>query len=709
MNVKRRFMATLTAILLMALMLSVPLAFAQIPPIPMTVNGYVYVKNVVTEEFFTAPKGLIVHAKLGLEEVSRTTLDENGYYILAISGPPEGSKIDLWVQGVNVTRITLQYYAVVELNLTVIDVEPPTAPTELIHTSPLNDTTPSFKWLPSKDNLRVEGYYVEIANVYPATWIGNVTSWECPVTLDDGTYSVSVWAKDLAGNNGTAALLEFTIQTLPKPLVDFYAQPISGSEPLRVQFYDNSTNFGTIVSWLWDFGDGSTSTERNPVHIYRQDGAYTVTLTVKGTDLAGKPVEKSLTKTSYVVVLDTKPIADFYAAPLSGAKPLTVAFYDNSTSYDGIVSWLWDFGDGSTSTERNPVHIYTRAGIYPVTLTVKEADGDYDTKTKLSYIVVTEVVRGEVKVIVDVGSIHFRGEIAEFYFATTYNGQLVNATDIKLTLYKPPYGTATEPLSHIQLSTGLYLATYTIPGDATPGTYTLLIEVNYTDVDVEAHGTTLKSFIVSPSLTDWNAKIIEINGTIAEVRTDVGMIRLNLTAIDAKVAAINGTVVTISTTLGTVKTTVDAIRATVTDIKNGVATISTDVGVIKTDVSAIRPVITRIDGNVATISTDVGTIKVDVSAIRPVITEIKNGIATISTDVGVIKGRVETIDGNVAVIRTDVGTIKAEILDVMDAAESAKVAAEAVATPLYVAVVLALIAAIASIYSIIAIRRKIAG
>ena len=62
----------------------------------------------------------------------------------------------------------------------------------------------------------------------------------------------------------------------------------------------------------------------------------------------------------------TFPIPDqqpgFSAAPLSGAEPLTVAFTDTSASYDGIVSWLWDFGDGQTSTEQNPNHEYARDG-----------------------------------------------------------------------------------------------------------------------------------------------------------------------------------------------------------------------------------------------------------------------------------------------------------------------------------------------------------
>jgi hypothetical protein len=194
-------------------------ALAEIPPLPMTVEGYVFIKSVVTGENLTAPAGLKIYAKVGTEVIhlvngSQDITDNAGYYVIGISGPPEGTAIDLWVQEVNVTRIILAYYTTLELNLTVIDTIPPTAPMNLAQTSPLNDTTPAFIWTASTDNLRVEGYYVQITN-YPVYWIGNTTSWESPDELPEGNYTLNVWAKDLAGNNGTKASLKFTIRTAP--------------------------------------------------------------------------------------------------------------------------------------------------------------------------------------------------------------------------------------------------------------------------------------------------------------------------------------------------------------------------------------------------------------------------------------------------------------------------------------------------------------
>jgi len=67
---------------------------------------------------------------------------------------------------------------------------------------------------------------------------------------------------------------------LSASVASFTASPTTGTAPLQVQFTDQSS--GTINSWSWNFGDGSTSSERDPVHTYAQAGDYTVTLTVSG-------------------------------------------------------------------------------------------------------------------------------------------------------------------------------------------------------------------------------------------------------------------------------------------------------------------------------------------------------------------------------------------------------------------------------------------
>jgi len=77
------------------------------------------------------------------------------------------------------------------------------------------------------------------------------------------------------------------------------------------------------------------------------------------------------------------PVANFTGTPLTGTAPLTVQFNDTSTHTP--FAWLWDFGDNATSEEQNPVHTYTSAGTYNVSLRVANAAG-WDTEVKEGYV-----------------------------------------------------------------------------------------------------------------------------------------------------------------------------------------------------------------------------------------------------------------------------------------------------------------------------------
>jgi thermitase len=212
--------------------------------------------------------------------------------------------------------------------------------------------------------------------------IAGVPEGSCTVTVSaPGYHGASQGVSVAAGATSTA---DFALTPLPR--ADFWGTPLSGSEPLTVSFSDSSTSYDGITSWRWDFGDGGTSSEQNPTHTYTREGVYAVSLTVTEAD-GDSDTE---TKVDYITVSDTRPRADFWGTPLSGGEPLTVSFSDSSTSYDGITSWRWDFGDGGTSTEQDPTHTYIQEGVYAVSLTVTEADGDSDTETKVDYITVSD-------------------------------------------------------------------------------------------------------------------------------------------------------------------------------------------------------------------------------------------------------------------------------------------------------------------------------
>jgi PKD repeat protein len=110
-------------------------------------------------------------------------------------------------------------------------------------------------------------------------------------------------------------------------------------------------------------------------------------VTLTATNAYGSDSE---TKVGFVTA-GGKPDADFTADERRGVKPFTVKFTDLSTG--SPTSWKWDFGDGSTSTEQNPVHVYQQEGAYDVTLTVSNSYGtDTEKKTGASPLVTTQVV-----------------------------------------------------------------------------------------------------------------------------------------------------------------------------------------------------------------------------------------------------------------------------------------------------------------------------
>ena len=148
-----------------------------------------------------------------------------------------------------------------------------------------------------------------------------------------------------------------------------------------VQFTDNSTADQPIDGWLWNFGDGATSTEQNPQHQYAADGTYNVSLTVTFQD-------GSTLGASGQVVIDSSQTGsmtcDFDMQTLGDTVPLTVNFINNSQN---ATSYQWNFGDGGTSTMSDPSHVYENVGTYDITLT---CTGPLGTLQAFGELTVTE-------------------------------------------------------------------------------------------------------------------------------------------------------------------------------------------------------------------------------------------------------------------------------------------------------------------------------
>lgn len=172
------------------------------------------------------------------------------------------------------------------------------------------------------------------------------------------------------------------------PMVLFSADVTTIPANQSIYFTDNSTNNPT--TWLWDFGDGNTSNEQNPSHSYSAEGFYSVALTATNGNGSNRKE-----KQNYITVTaeELAPLSQFTVDKTDVSVNEIINFTDNSL-YEPT-EWLWDFGDGSTSTFKNPSHVYTEAGIYSVSLTASNKNGS-NTHSKSNYInVLTTQVKCE--------------------------------------------------------------------------------------------------------------------------------------------------------------------------------------------------------------------------------------------------------------------------------------------------------------------------
>ena len=157
-----------------------------------------------------------------------------------------------------------------------------------------------------------------------------------------------------------------TIMTNTSCHASFLANP-DPLNPMTIHFQDQSS--GQITHWQWSFGDGSTTTLQNPVHTYAAGGTYFVCLTVSNSDSGNMCHDVSC-----VAITIHEPgacVADYQYA-VDSVNRLKARFTDHSTG--NINAWHWVFGDGGSSSERNPTHIFSTYGKFRVCLTAYNTD-----------------------------------------------------------------------------------------------------------------------------------------------------------------------------------------------------------------------------------------------------------------------------------------------------------------------------------------------
>jgi gliding motility-associated-like protein len=160
---------------------------------------------------------------------------------------------------------------------------------------------------------------------------------------------------------------DVSVDYRPVPDADFITDVAEGCYPLEVKFTNYSAD---ATSSYWDFGDGNSSGDPNPVHTFEQSGDYTVTLTTPGPDGKDGVAEK-------VIQVYDHPQAAFQVSPQLVYVPGDQVRFTNLSV--GAVDYLWNFGDGLLSSAQNPMHNYQDEGIYDVKLHVTNQYGCSDS------------------------------------------------------------------------------------------------------------------------------------------------------------------------------------------------------------------------------------------------------------------------------------------------------------------------------------------
>lgn len=197
---------------------------------------------------------------------------------------------------------------------------------------------------------------------YTYLWSNGQTA-STALNLAAGNYSVTV-----TDAGGCSSVQMVSITGTLFPIAQFSTNPVCLGIP--TQFTDQST--GSPTSWSWNFGDGNTDTQQSPSHTFASAGTFNVTLIVANAN--GCPDTITIP-----VTVDPIPIAAFSPSSVCFNNP--TPFTDNSTG--NPTQWLWDFGDGNTSTQQNPSHTYSAPGTYTASLIVTTASGCKDTVSRV--------------------------------------------------------------------------------------------------------------------------------------------------------------------------------------------------------------------------------------------------------------------------------------------------------------------------------------
>ncbi len=397
-----------------------------------------------------------------------------------------------------------------------------------------------------------------VQNFYGPFFLNNTFNVPSPY-LENGTYNVSLTVQDNDLNQSTR-MEQITVQN-NAPVVTLVSNVTDGTEPMEVSFTCSVQN-GTgnrPYSYSFNFGNGVTDTYSgnettlNYTIDYMQNGTYTAVCTV--TDRDGDVGSANLT----INVNDTVPVGNFNWTPQAPYECTNVQFTSNVSAYDGILSYFWDFMDGSNSTLENPVHNFTQNGTYNVELNVTDRDFSSSVFTNTVFVndTVPIVEAGPDRYVVEGNNLTFIGSAIprcdavvdyEWYFeddGSTMNGQVV---------------------SHNFTQNGTYTVVFTaIDSDGSRASDNLTVVVN--DTAPNAQGFAIPNPVVEGNQAVLNASLSagydqplnyewNINGTIVTgeitnytfgpyLTNNPVLVEVNLTVTDADGSADNDSIIVV--------------------------------------------------------------------------------------------------------------------------------------------------------------------
>jgi len=226
----------------------------------------------------------------------------------------------------------------------------------------------------------------KVTNLAPNAEIILTFNWNT-TNVTPGNYTIKAVASTVPGETDTAdnTYIDGSVKVIKSPVAYFIYSPTIPLTGETVTFNASlsTPDGGTIISYEWNFGDGTpNATGMITTHNYTDDGTYTVILTVTDDD--------GLADTDFqnITVLNRFPIASFTESATT-VPTGTVITFNASLSYDPdghILSYFWDFGDGTNSTSVTTEHAYADNGTYTVTLTVTDDDDATATATATKII-----------------------------------------------------------------------------------------------------------------------------------------------------------------------------------------------------------------------------------------------------------------------------------------------------------------------------------